>query len=488
MDFRRLAVIDIGSNTCRLVIYDVLGVALLQSFNEKAMAGLGRGLPETGMLSKEGRVIALEACRRYAAILKGLGVSEIYPVATAAVRVASDGVDFVKDVEKSLGRPVQVLSGPDEGRLSASGVVTGLHEVDGIVADLGGSSLELQSLRGGTPRQKGETHLLGPLAFTDADDKPLDKRRKAIKQTLKSSKILTSKTEKLYAVGGAWRNVAAVHMELVGYPLHILQGYKMTASDVREVIDTADFARLDKVTRSRLQRVAKRRYGTLLHTAIVLEALMKLAVTKEVIISANGLREGVVIDALSEAQAVESQLQDFLRLYLRPSFAAETYANELVRFCEPISKVLSISKSVVTAACYLADSGSRMHPDHRPKLVYDQALQAPYPKLGHADRLFVAHACASRYTFKHVIPDALKKLQSEADQKNARILGTALRLAGVFSGRSASILAHAALRLEDQELILQVGQAERNLVSETGKRRLDQLAGLLGLTAKIEFS
>ncbi|MEM9939825.1 MAG: hypothetical protein AAF768_13345, partial [Pseudomonadota bacterium] len=149
MDVRRAAVIDIGSNSCRLVIYDVLGGAMLQSFNEKAMAGLGRGLSDTGQLSPEGRTMALDVCRRYAAILDSLGISEVYPVATAAVRVAEDGPAFVEEVESVLGTTVRVLTGADEGRISALGVSAGFGSVDGLVADLGGSSMELQYLKSG---------------------------------------------------------------------------------------------------------------------------------------------------------------------------------------------------------------------------------------------------------------------------------------------------------------------------------------------------
>ncbi|MEM1036420.1 MAG: Ppx/GppA family phosphatase [Pseudomonadota bacterium] len=487
MDVRRAAVIDIGSNSCRLVIYDVLGGAMLQSFNEKAMAGLGRGLSDTGQLSPEGRTMALDVCRRYAAILDSLGISEVYPVATAAVRVAEDGPAFVEEVESVLGTTVRVLTGADEGRISALGVSAGFGSVDGLVADLGGSSMELQYLKSGRVHGEGETHLLGPLARADDADLPLDKRKKAVRQILKTSELLPIKGRDLYGVGGGWRNVAAVHMDLTGYPLRVLHGYQMSIANVREVIDTADFARVDKATRSRLQRVAKRRYETLLHTAIVLEALMKVAKVERVTISAYGLREGVVSDAMGGEDESGTPLNDFLRLFLRPTFETKAYAAGLLQFCTPVAAALNISAQTVETACYLADTGARMHPDHRPNLVYEQVLRAPYPLLDHRERLFAAHACASRYTFKHAIPEDLKALRPEIEQKQARILGTAMRLAGVFSGRSASILARASLEIAETDVILNVTESDRDMVSGTVKRRLGQLAGLLERDAKIEM-
>jgi exopolyphosphatase/guanosine-5'-triphosphate,3'-diphosphate pyrophosphatase len=487
MEVQRAAVIDIGSNSCRLVIYDVLNGAMLQSFNEKTLAGLGRGLSETRVLSPEGRVMALDVCRRYAAILDGLGVTDIYPVATAAVRVAEDGPTFRAEVEAALGRPLRVLSGPDEGHLSALGVVSGFGEVSGLVADLGGSSMELQVLEAGAVIGQGETHLLGPLARASDADLPLDRRSKVIRHVLRTSGICNDKPTALYAVGGGWRNVAAVHMELSEYPLRVQHGYRLTQSGVREVIDAADYARIDKTTRTRLQRVAKRRYDTLLHTALVLEALMRVTKIREVTISAFGLREGVMTEARVLQAEVGTPLRDSVELFARPSMAAMAYGEELLRFTAPLVKALNLSERATGLACYLADTGTRMHPDHRPKLVYEQVLRAPYPLLDHHERLFVAHACASRYTFNHRIPANLKALQDDRGQKQARLFGTALRLAGVFSGRSASILSRASLEFSNKTLKLKVHEADRDMVSETVKRRLNQLSGLLDRRAEIAF-
>lgn len=347
--------------------------------------------------------------------------------------------------------------------------------------------MELQRLKSGEIKGEGETHLLGPLARANDADLPLEKRKKAVRQVLKGSGILPLKAGALYAVGGGWRNVAAVHMALVEYPLRVLHGYELSLSDVREVIDAADYARLDKSTRVRLQRVAKRRYDTLLHSAIVMEGLMKTGDVDRVTISAYGLREGVVTDAIGDDVEPETRLIDSLRLFLRPTIGSEAYAAELVKFCAPVANALETPAQTALAACYLGDTGSRMHPDHRAKLVYEQVLRAPYPFLGHQERLFAAHACASRYTFNHQIPAALKALQSTRGQKEARTLGTAMRLAGVFSGRSASILARASLSLSDKELTLNVRETDRDMVSETVKRRLGQLAGLFERRAEIEF-
>lgn len=135
---RLAGIIDIGSNSVRLVICEVMGASILQTFNEKVMAGLGEGVPRSGHLSPRGVEAALKALSRYRAILRALNVETYQAVATAAVRMASDGDAFLKQAGKILGGPVRLLSGEDEARLSARGVDLSIHDPVGLIGDLGG--------------------------------------------------------------------------------------------------------------------------------------------------------------------------------------------------------------------------------------------------------------------------------------------------------------------------------------------------------------
>lgn len=478
---RKVAVIDIGSNSCRMVIYEQAGSALLPYFNEKTMAGLGRDLPKTGQLSKTGRAIALRTFHRFRAITETLGIEDVYPVATAAVREASDGADFRAVAEEILGVPIQVLSGSDEGRISAHGVKLGFAEPMGLVADLGGTSMELRYT---AESRSGETFLLGPLAGVNDPDKPLDKRRKLIRRMLETSELLEAKQKHIFAVGGAWRNVAAVHMRLTGYPLHVVHGYRMDASDVETVVDAALQAEVDDQMRTKLQAVSKRRYDTLLHAALVLQELIKVARCKTVHISAYGLRDGVISETL-EFEAFEPLL-DTVPLFLRSTPEAVTFGRELFRFARPVLDEIELSEGVMQAICLMADAGARMHPDHRPNLVFDQIIRAPVPALTHQERIFAAYACASRYTFKFIAPMRLGELLPERHIKQAKLFGTIMRLGAVYSGRSAAILKTARLERDGTDLVLRVDPEYADLVSETVEHRLDQLAGLMKLAPCLE--
>jgi len=477
----KIAVIDIGSNSCRMVIYEQAGGALIPYFNEKAMAGLGRELAETGRLSPSGKELALQTFHRFRAITSSLKIKTVRAVATAAVREAIDGGQFKSDAEKILGVPIKVLTGADEGRLSAVGVQVGFYKPKGLVADLGGTSMELRSF---SSNAKGETFLLGPLARVKDADLPVDKRAKAIRKILATSALTgAEKGQKLYAVGGAWRNVAAVHMMLRNYPLRVAHGYKMSRTDVRNVIEAADLAKSDKLTREQLQSVSKRRFDTLLHAAILLDTLMEHLDTDKTVISSFGLRDGVAAEALDANGA--SGLLDAVPLFLRSSQESVVFGRELYSFIHPIADQFSQDEYVLRAICMMADAGARMHPDHRANLVYEQVLRAPVPTLTHAQRLFAAYAAASRYTFKFIEQAEYAGLLKLSMKRRAKMLGCAMRLASVYSGRSGPILATSNLKVDDGALCMRVDRAYSDLISDTVDRRLSQLAGLMKLHPRL---
>lgn len=477
----KIAVIDIGSNSCRMVIYERAGGALIPYFNEKTMAGLGRDLSETGRLSPAGKELALKTLHRFRAITTSLNISDVRAVATAAVREAVDGDEFQRTAETILGVPIKVLTGADEGRLSALGVKIGFFKPKGIVADLGGTSMELRSLGDVSP---GETFLLGPLARAKDAELTLEKRVKAMRKILSGSDLATEFSgNKLFAVGGAWRNVAAVHMMLLNYPLRVAHGYSMSRSDIRNVIEAADLAASDKLTREQLQGVSKRRFDTLLHAALLLDTLMEHLGTEKAVISSYGLRDGVAAEELDTDGA--SGLLEAVPLFLRSSKQTILFGHELYNFISPIAEQLKQNDHVLRAICMMADAGARMHPDHRANLVYEQVLRAPVPGLSHAQRLFAAYAAASRYTFKFFEQPEYAGLLKLSMKRRAKILGCAMRLASVYSGRSGDILATSSLRLDKGALCMHVARKNSDLISETVERRLSQLSGLLKLHPRL---
>ncbi|WP_158085607.1 Ppx/GppA phosphatase family protein [Henriciella aquimarina] len=488
---QKSAVVDIGSNSVRLVIYEVTGSAALPYFNEKVLAGLGRGLPETGRLSPEGVKQALGALRRYRAILSGLGVEQVIAVATAAVRDAEDGPDFARQAATELGAQLQILSGSDEGRLSALGVRVGFDQPDGIVGDLGGSSLEFHRITPAGQEGLGETHPLGPFSLPLPDNaKPAD-RRKAIRKVLKESALLKTGARRLYAVGGSWRALASVQMELTAYPLGILHGYRMNGQAIRHVTRDILSTQRDKEKASLVSSIVGRRYDTITHAALVLDEVFDMGGFKEIVISANGLRDGVLFDQRGKTlfrsmdAPAGDPLIDGIVAYLRLDRFQHDFGETLYRFIKPILPRSVTRERIFRAACLMADCGARFHPDHRADMAYYLVLRAPVGCLTHEDRALLAHTIGARYTHKFRRPRDFTRIGRESDEQLARIMGAAMRLGAIYSGRSSLLLQQIRLRTTKSKLVLEVREGCEDMISSTVEKRFNQLATFMDLDAQI---
>lgn len=490
-DPARAAIIDIGSNSVRLVIYAVQGASALPYFNEKVMAGLGVGLAETGALSQESVADALAALRRFRAIVQGLGVDTIQAVATEAVRRASNGAAFARRAEMVLGVSLNILSGEDEGRLAACGVVAGSHAPRGLVGDLGGSSLELHSV-GMDDTPPGETHLLGPLALASADGFCEDAVRAHVAERLETTPHAGVGYECFYAVGGAWRTLAKFHMGLNEYPLRVLNGYAMRAKELRKTIRAAIASVQTPELRTQLEAISRRRAPMTPYAGVVLDELLARTDVERVVISANGLREGVLREMLSSRTS--DALHDGAIAYLRLTPDQVAFAEQLYSFVSPalapepdLFGSLDADERIDRAACLMSDAGGLFHPDHRASMAFDGVLRAPYAALSHAERCFIAHAVGTRYARSFSLPGRFRDLIDQPQRLRARRLGACMRLGALFSGRSADVLKEAALERTASALVLNVQARSEAMVSRTVQRRLAQAADNFSLQPEIRI-
>src|ERR1700755_1643328 len=226
-----VAVIDIGSNSVRLVVYEAMARSLVTIFNEKALCGLGREVQSTGLLAPDAVAKALTSLRRFRALCKIQKVGTVHAIATAACRDATNGPDFIAKAERICGVPIEILSGPREAKTSALGVGSGIHKPDGIVGDLGGGSLELIDVRGHQVRG-GVTLPLGSLALQDLAHKSLKRAERIVRNELSEvPQLKAGRGRSFYAVGGTWRALARIHIIQRGYPLRVMHGYKTPAAE-----------------------------------------------------------------------------------------------------------------------------------------------------------------------------------------------------------------------------------------------------------------
>ena len=484
------AVIDIGSNSVRLVLYRLDGRAIWTVFNEKVLAGLGRDLPSTGRLSTAGVETALTALRRFAAVLEGVRPAYAFVAATAAVREALDGPDFCDRVAAETGLKVRVLSGEEEAKYAALGVLSGDPSAKGVAADMGGSSLEL--IRIGEGRLKpGVTLPLGPFSLADPKGFDAGRLKSRISGVLKPAAERFS-TPTLHAVGGGWRALAQVHMSRADYPLRIVHQYIMSASDARDLARLV--AHQSSTSLERLPGVSKKRAETLPYSALVLEGLIDRLGLKTIQFSAWGLREGLLFEALDAAGPVEDPLLAGttalgVRQGVSPHLPAALYA-WLGHVIAALPPVFGAARDAVLseAACRVADLGARLHPDHRVELVFDQVLRAPIAGQTHAERAFLAAVLNARYGGGGSTPqpEVVERLLDDDARTRARALGLAIRLGCDLSGRSPQLLANAALKIKGGVLRLTAAKGYADvLLGEQTRRRAKALAEAMGLKLEI---
>lgn len=480
-----MGVIDIGSNSVRLVVYEGLTRSPTPIFNEKVMAGLGREVQSTGLLAADAVNQALQALKRFRALCDTLQVARLYGIATAACRDARNGPAFIREAERICGIRIEVLSGRREAEMSALGVVSGFFRPSGLVGDLGGGSLELIDVHGERIR-RGITLPLGGLALQDASKKSLKKAAKIVERALSGVKMGAARGRTFYAVGGAWRSLARLHMAQTGYPLHVMHGYKIRA---REAIEFCELVqRVDPETLSQIEVVAAARRPLLAYAALVLEKLVRRAKPDEVVISALGVREGLLHSMLSaRVQKKDALLDAASDLNLLRSRSPQ-HGEELVAWTDRFMASSGIDemeneRRLRHAACLVADIGWRTHPDYRGEQALNLIAHAAFVSLDHPARAFLALAVYFRHvgiTHDDELSPRLRELASTRLLDRARVLGAAMRVAYMVSASMPGVLPQTPMKVEKDRLVLRMGGKYSALGGERVFSRLRTLARLVG--------
>jgi exopolyphosphatase/guanosine-5'-triphosphate,3'-diphosphate pyrophosphatase len=442
----------------------------------------------TGLLAADAVEKAIAALKRFRALCDAMGVGKTWAIATAACRDADNGPAFIARAEAVCGVPITVLSGRREAELSALGIVSGFHRPDGIVGDLGGGSLELTDVRGHRLKS-GITLPLGGLALQDLSEKSLAKAEKIVRQTLGREAILKGgRGRDFYAVGGTWRAIARLHMSQTGYPLHVMHGYTLAAPEALE------FSRLvrrgDPETLSKIETVNAARRPLLTYAALVLEHIVRIAKPKRIVVSALGVREGLLFSMLShEEQRRDPLLAAAQELNVLRS-RSPRHGEELIDWTDRFMSTSGIEetadeKRLRHAACLLADIGWRAHPDYRGEQSLNIISHAAFAGVDHPGRAFLALTVFFRNTGLATLADDelsphVRELATSRILDHARILAAAMRVAYLVSGAMPGVLPDTPLVVERGKLKLKLGGAYASLAGDRVFGRVKQLARLIG--------
>lgn len=489
-----VAIIDIGSNSVRLVAYDGLTRAPTPLYNEKVLCGLGRNVLTTGRLNEEAVARALKALARFRVLCATMRVGRTFVLATAAARDAENGPAFLAAAEAACGQPIELLSGRREAELSALGVISGFHAPDGVVGDLGGGSLELVDVRGATVGQ-GVTMPLGGLALQDLSGGSLKKALKIVREHLKKAapQLETLRGRSFYAVGGTWRALARLHQAARLYPLHVMHGYSIEPSDELNFLEVVE--RVDAALLADVESVSEARRPLLAYGAVVLEEIIRVGRPREIAISANGVREGLLYEQLDrEARAADPLIAAASELNLLRA-RSPGHGTELVAWTDRFVATLdgpetADERRLRHAACLLSDIGWRAHPDYRGEQSINVITHAAFVGIDHPGRAYLALAVYFRHegVAAEKASPMLRGLAGPRLFERARLLGGLLRVAFPISTGMEGTLGRMPIAVADGRVVLGMPRAWEALAGDRILNRVRGLGRVIGLDGRIDIS
>ncbi|MCZ0963302.1 Ppx/GppA family phosphatase [Paracoccus sp. EF6] len=479
----RVGVVDVGSNSIRMVVFDGAARSPAYFYNEKVMAGLGARMAQTGRLNPEGVERGFAALQRFAALAKGMDIGPLTCVATAAVREAEDGPEFQARVERETGIRMHVIDGEEEARLSAQGVLLGWPEAKGLVCDIGGNSMELAEVENG---QIGKriTSQLGPFRLQQVGGGK-DGLRKHIRKVMAGlAKVMGTHHERIYLVGGSWRAIARLDMERTSYPMTVLHEYRMTPKAVADTvawIGASDLGALKAQTglsSSRIELVPL--------AAQVLAQLTEIFAPAELAVSSYGIREGLLYEQMSDSLRRRDPLIEAARFTERQMARMPGSGKKLYQFLQPVFQNVPPERDrLIRAACLLHDTSWRAHPDYRADACFDNVTRANMAALSHPERVFLGLALLHRYKNSRAnSPMApLFKLLTDAEINDAEVLGKAMRFGAMLALDDPADAAR--LTFDKKQLVLKLTATGRRLMGEVAEARFGALCNALGVEGKI---
>lgn len=482
-ELARVGVVDVGSNSIRLVVFDGAARSPAYFYNEKVMAGLGQGLATTGRLNPEGARRGMAALKRFAALARSMGIEALTCVATAAVREAEDGPEFHREVTRQTGLELMVIDGQEEARLSAQGVLLGWPDARGLVCDIGGNSMELAEVSGGQVGRRA-TSALGPFRLQQVEGKALRRHIEKIMDGLVEA--VGRDHERTYLVGGSWRAIARLDMERRGYPMTVLHEYRMTPDDVLATVKWIGNESLSELksrtglSSSRLELVP-----------LAVQVLRQLVLTfqpQEIAVSSYGIREGLLYEQMSDGIRKRDPLIEAARFTERQMARMPGTGKKLYQFLSPVFPDVPPRRDrLIRAACLLHDTSWRAHPDYRAEACFDNVTRSNLAALSHPERVFLGLALLHRYkNGRAASPMApLLKLLTEDEIGDAETLGRAMRFGAMFAIGDPAEAGTLTLDREAGTLTLNLTKAGRDLMGEVAESRLKGLAGALGVEAVV---
>ena len=482
---KRIGIIDIGSNSIRLVVFDGPRRSPLYLYNEKVffrlgLQSFGKKAFDNATLKAVSRII-----NRYVAICQNMEIHKIIMFGTSALREASNSDVLVEEIRKNTSICVDVISGEKEAFYAAQGILLGFPNAEGIICDLGGNSVEFANICKRVIAECNST-LLGPLAITKLENKIEDIDRYIRKQLLGAVNANAAKDKPFFLIGGSWRAIAKIHMQRTQYPLKIIQGYKVKSKKIKKTLefiqDSSFITKYDEIN------ISADRLELLPLSARLLEIIIDELQIKTLTFSSFGVREGFLYHNLSEAEKKKDPLIEAAKFFEKKETRFPNMSKHTFKWISPLYENLPRkTKRVILAATKLHDIAWIAHPDYKTEMCLELVTRSNISGLSHKERVFLAMILLFRHKAKpeKVFNSKLFKIVSKKKRKIARVLGKGLKLASTVLGE-LSLFDKIDFRLKAHEVEL-CFQSKIDFVNgEVVERRIQELNKALKLCLTVD--
>ena len=482
---KRIGIIDIGSNSIRLVVFDGPKRSPLYLYNEKVffrlgLQSFGKKAFDSATLRAVSRII-----NRYVAICRNMEINKIIMFGTSALREASNSNVLVEVIRKNTNISVDVISGKREAFYAAQGILLGFPNAEGIICDLGGNSVEFATICKRVVAECNST-LLGPLAITKLQNKIEDIDRYIRKQLLGAVNANTAKDKPFFLIGGSWRAIAKIHMQRTQYPLKIIQGYKVKSKKIKKTLefiqDSSFITKYDEIN------ISADRSELLPLSARLLEIIIDELQIKTLTFSSFGVREGFLYHNLSEAEKKKDPLIEAAKFFEKKETRFPNMSKHTFKWISPLYENLPRkTKRVILAATKLHDIAWIAHPDYKMEMCLELVTRSNISGLSHKERVFLAMILLFRHKAKpeKVFNSKLFKIVSKKKRKIALVIGKGLRLASTFFGEK-SLFDKIDFRLKAQEVELRFQSKIDFINGEVVERRIQELNKALKLCVTVD--
>ena len=482
---KRIGIIDIGSNSIRLVVFDGPKRSPLYLYNEKVffrlgLQSFGKKAFDNATLKAVSRII-----NRYVAICRNMEINKIIMFGTSALREASNSDVLVEVIRKNTNIRVDVISGEKEAFYAAQGILLGFPNAEGIICDLGGNSVEFANISKRVVAECNST-LLGPLAINKLEKKIENLDSYIRKQLLGAVNANTTKDKPFFLIGGSWRAIAKIHMQRTQYPLKIIQGYKVKSKKIKKTLEFIQDSSF--ITKHYEINISADRLELLPLSARLLEIIIDELQIKTLTFSSFGVREGFLYHNLSEAEKKKDPLIEAAKFFEKKETRFPNMSKHTFKWISPLYENLPRkTKRVILAATKLHDIAWIAHPDYKMEMCLELVTRSNISGLSHKERVFLAMILLFRHKAKpeKVFNSKLFKIVSKKKRKIALVIGKGLKLASTFFGEK-SLFDKIDFRLKAHEVELCFQSKIDFINGEVVERRIQELNKALKLCVTVD--